>query len=236
MSIHADHRPGTAGTPRAPRLLVIPGLHDSGPAHWQTWLQRQYSDARRVVQRDFSRAELERWAERIQSTVDNAGGEWIAVAHSFGVLALVRHLSENRNSPIREALLVAPADPEKFGIAELLPHRRLPVPSTLICSQNDPWMSAVGASRWAMRWGSHVSNLGPVGHINTESGFGPLPLAKRWVDAAMAQAAREGRAAGGLHADFARAPAQAVVSRSTGAAESPEFKVPRDRIRPSCQP
>jgi len=184
---------------RPPRLLIIPGLHDSGPAHWQTWLQHQYRDSRRVVQRDFSSPDLERWADRIQSTLDNAGGEWIAVAHSFGVLALVRHLAENPSSPIREALLVAPADPEKFGIAELLPHRRLPVPSTLISSQNDPWMSAVSASRWAVRWGSHLSNLGAVGHINAESGFGPLPLAKRWVEAAKAQAAREHRPA---HASF----------------------------------
>jgi len=25
------------------RLLVIPGLHDSGPAHWQSWLQGHFS-------------------------------------------------------------------------------------------------------------------------------------------------------------------------------------------------
>ena len=30
-----------------PRVLIIPGLHDSGPTHWQTWLQGQYRDARR---------------------------------------------------------------------------------------------------------------------------------------------------------------------------------------------
>jgi len=29
-----------SGAPRgdAPRLLIVPGLHDSGPAHWQSWL------------------------------------------------------------------------------------------------------------------------------------------------------------------------------------------------------
>ena len=35
-----------------PRLLVIPGLHDSGPAHWQSWLQSLHSGAIRVRQRD----------------------------------------------------------------------------------------------------------------------------------------------------------------------------------------
>jgi len=172
-----------------PRLLIIPGFHDSGPAHWQTWLQAQYPDARRVTQRDFEQAHLQRWADRIQSTLAHGGGagEWIAVAHSFGVLALVQHLATHRDSPIREALLVAPAEPDRFGIAELLPHHRLPIATTLIASQTDPWMSAASAQRWAGRWGASLSNLGPVGHINTESGFGPFPLAQRWVEARLRQ-------------------------------------------------
>ncbi len=186
---------------RPPRLLIIPGLHDSGPAHWQTWLQQQYRDALRVVQRDASQPDLQRWSDRIRSTLDRAGGdnEWIAVAHSFGVLALARHLAEHPESPIRQALLVAPAEPDKFGVAELLPHHRLAIPSTLIASQNDPWMSAASALRWAGRWGSSFSNLGQVGHINTESGFGPFPLARRWVESAKARAARDRRPE---HADF----------------------------------
>lgn len=183
-----------------PRLLIIPGLHDSGPTHWQTWLQGQYRDALRVTQRDPSQPDLERWAQRIQRTLDAAGpGEWLAVAHSFGCLALARHLEDEPDSPIREALLVAPAEPDKFGIAESLPHDRLPRRSRLIASSTDPWMSAASAARWAHRWGASFSNLGPVGHINAEAGFGPLPLAKSWIEAARARAAAEHRP---RHADF----------------------------------
>ncbi|MCV2355694.1 alpha/beta hydrolase [Paucibacter sp. B2R-40] len=182
----------------SPRLLIVPGLHDSGAAHWQSWLQHQFRDAKRVVQRDFSQPDLARWSARISSTLDAAvgsspDGEWIAVAHSFGCLALAHHLAEHPDSPIRQALFVAPAEPDKFGLAELLPHHRLHIPSTLIASQNDPWMSAASALRWASRWGASFTNLGAVGHINTESGFGPFPLAKRWVDSARAKAARERR-------------------------------------------
>ena len=183
---------------RPPRVLIIPGLHDSGPAHWQSWLQGQYRDARRVTQRDPSRPELERWAERIQRTLEVAAisgenGEWLAVAHSFGCLALARHLADHPDSPIREALFVAPAEPDKFGIAESLPHHRLPRRSRLIASSNDPWMSGASAARWAHRWGTSFSNLGPVGHINAEAGFGPLPLARAWVESARARAAAEQR-------------------------------------------
>lgn len=185
------------------RLLIIPGLNDSGPAHWQTWLQQQYRDARRVRQRDFSQPDLERWAERIDSQLDSAGdGEWIAVAHSFGCLALARHLADHPDSPIRQALFVAPAEPDKFGLGELLPHHAIPVRSTLIASQNDPWMSPASALRWARRWGASYTNLGAVGHINTESGFGPFPLAKRWVESARAQAAREQRPANASFAEW----------------------------------
>ncbi len=182
-----------SGKPRSdtPRLLIIPGLHDSGPAHWQTWLEQQYRDAHRVRQRDFSQPELERWSDRIQTRLDHAGeGAWIAVAHSFGCLALAHFLQRHPDAPIREALLVAPAEPDKFGLSERLPHQRLPCPTALIASQNDPWMSAASALRWATRWGSSYSNLGLVGHINAESGFGPFPLAKRWVEAARARAAK----------------------------------------------
>jgi hypothetical protein len=172
----------------------VPGLNDSGPTHWQSWLQQQYRDSRRVVQRDFSRPDLARWAERIQRTLEIAGpGEWVAVAHSFGSLALAKHLADHPESPIREALFVAPAEPDKFGLGEDLPHHRLGRPSRVIASTNDPWMSAASALRWAGRWGAHFVNLGPVGHINAESGFGPLPLARQWVEAARARAAAEQR-------------------------------------------
>jgi uncharacterized protein len=185
-----------------PRLLIVPGLNDSGPAHWQSWLQAQFRDARRVEQRDWSRPDLERWAERIASTLDRERGDgpWVAVAHSFGCLALARHLAQRPDTPVRAALFVAPAEPDRFGVAESLPRQRLAVTSTVIASDNDPWMSAASSRRWAQRWGSGWLTLGQAGHINAESGFGPLPLARRWVASASARLARERRP---QRADFA---------------------------------
>lgn len=178
--------------PTVPRLLIVPGLHDSGPAHWQSWLEAQEPEARRVVQRDWQAPELERWAARVGSVIERSGdGPWIAVAHSFGCLALARHLALTPGSPVRAALFVAPADPDRFGIAGLLPQQRLALPSTLIASNNDPWMSAAESRRWAQRWGSAWLTLGDAGHINADAGFGPLPIAKRWVTAMRARLARE---------------------------------------------
>ncbi|HEX6703713.1 MAG TPA: alpha/beta hydrolase [Albitalea sp.] len=183
-----------------PRLLIVPGLHDSGPAHWQSWLQGLHRDACRVRQRDWSDPDLDRWSARIDTTLAHAGeGPFVAAAHSFGCLALAHHLAQRPDSPIVAALLVAPADPARFGIAERLGARRLERSTTVVTSDTDPWMRAAEARRWAARWGSHVVNLGDAGHINVESGFGPLPLAARWVDGMRQRYARSRRP---RHASF----------------------------------
>jgi uncharacterized protein len=62
-----------------------------------------------------------------------------------------------------------------------LPQRPLPHPATLVASSNDPWMQLSEAARWATRWGCPLINLGPAGHVNAESGHGPLPLAEQWL-------------------------------------------------------
>lgn len=190
MHRHA-HRPGA---PVAPRLLIVPGLHDSGPAHWQSWLQSLHRGAVRVEQHDWSRPDLDRWAARIDSTLSRAGpGPWIAAAHSFGCLALARHLRERPDTEVAAALFVAPADPGKFGVGALLPQQRLRVPSAMLGSESDPWMSLADARAWSARWGSQFVNLGRAGHINAEAGFGPLPWAQRWVQSTTQQLERARR-------------------------------------------
>lgn len=178
------------------RLLVVPGLHDSGPAHWQTWLEALNRDAVRVRQKHWAVPDADRWAARIASTIEPHGAtRWLVAAHSFGCLALARLAALRPDLPIEAALLVAPADPDRFGAAEGLPASALPFSSTLIGSQNDPWLAARQAQTWAQRWRSHYVDLGRAGHINAESGFGPLPLAQRWVTAMRQRVERERRAA-----------------------------------------
>jgi uncharacterized protein len=172
------------------RVLIIPGLHNSGDAHWQTWLQGQYKGAVRVHQQDWQNPDLEAWSTQIDKTMARVkpSGPWIAVAHSFGCLALAHHLTrpessrQATNRGIQAALMVAPADPIKFGLAHSLSRDGLGIAATVIGSENDPWMPLARAQEWAGHWGAHFQNQGAVGHINTESGFGPWPLARFKVD------------------------------------------------------
>lgn len=162
----------------AVRVLIVPGLHDSGPAHWQTWLAAHHKRSVRVRQDDWSCADLERWTDRVGETLErDPGARWVAVGHSFGCLAIARYLSRGGRG-LQAALLVAPADPDKLGLDADLVQRRFDMPAILVGSDTDSWMSASRARSWAQAWGAHFVNLGDVGHINVASGFGPLPQAK----------------------------------------------------------
>ncbi len=182
------------------RVLIVPGLHDSEPGHWQSWLQGQFRHSLRVRQVDWEHPDLEAWSDRIAATLrSRPGHRWIAVAHSFGCLALAHHLSRQRDNftyggaGIRGALFVAPADPERLGVSTAALAQRLRVPSRLIASSTDPWMEARTAKAWASTWGSRFISLGDVGHINPTSGFGPLPQAKAIVADMIRRLAGENR-------------------------------------------
>ena len=182
------HTPFDRATSRTahPRLVIVPGLHGSGAGHWQTWLHGQVAGSVRVEQDDWSAPDLDAWSERVVETIAALGaGPHVVVAHSFGCLATVRALAKRPTLDVAQLLLVAPAEPKRFDVADVLPQSRLAVRSCVVASDNDPWMSASQAHAWALRWGSDWINLGNAGHINVESGYGPFPLAREWATGAL---------------------------------------------------
>lgn len=175
------------------RVLVVPGLHGSGPEHWQSRWQRLYPAFERVEQAQWDVPELPVWSARLQDVLrqparpharqqlhnplqhqqrDAPANQQptLIVAHSFGCLTTV-HSAAAAVGNIVGALLVAPADPEKFKVADQLQHR-LPFPAFVIGSDNDPWMSAERAAHWAHEWGAEFINAGALGHINADTGLG----------------------------------------------------------------
>ena len=161
------------------RVLIAPGLHNSGPDHWQSRWQRLFPAFERVEQEDWEVPDLVRWSARVDRlrharTKHDDPRPIIIVAHSFGSLATVHSVARDA-SGVAGVLLVAPADPDKFNVADQLPRLALPVPSIMIGSTNDPWMAAPRAALWAERWRSQFIDGGPLGHINAESGLGDWP-------------------------------------------------------------
>ena len=174
-----------------PRLVTVPGLHGSEPAHWQSWLERQFPRSLRVEQADWEAPSLQGWARCVGELLERERGPFVLAAHSYGCLATIHALATCASTAdIAGVLFVAPASPEKFAACGRPSVHRLAVPSILIGSENDPWMSALEARDLASRLGSAFLNLGVAGHINTAAGFGPWPRAKFFVDTLVHHAAK----------------------------------------------
>lgn len=153
------------------RVLVVPGLHGSGAGHWQTRWEQRFRWFERVEQRDWDVPDLATWSARLGDVLRKSDRPTLLVAHSFGCLAAV-HRASSRAHHLAGALLVAPADPVKFGVSEQLQYRTMPCPSIVVGSLDDPWMEASRAAQWAAAWGCAHVNAGALGHINADSALG----------------------------------------------------------------
>ena len=90
--------------------IIIPGLGDSGPKHWQSLWQQSLPNAVRVMQRDWENPQLADWLAALDATLQKVSGDCILIAHSLGV-ALVAHWAlKFHSSKVLAALLVSPSD------------------------------------------------------------------------------------------------------------------------------
>lgn len=161
-------------------VLILPGLYNSGPEHWQSYWERAHSGFHRVEQDDWERPRCADWAARLEDAVREAGPGAVLVAHSSSC-ALVARWAETTELAVRGALLVAPSDTEAPSYPEgpegfdPMPRGRLPFPSIVVASTDDPYVTLERAEGFARSWGSELVSIGPAGHINSASGLGEWP-------------------------------------------------------------
>lgn len=162
-------------------ILVLPGLGNSGPDHWQRRWAGRIGTARIVEQADWEKPRLEDWTGAILRQILLATRPVVLVAHSLGVSAAVHAAQSLKDTKVRGAFLVAPPDHEGemipveargFG---RVPRDPLPFPSLLVASTNDPLCSVERAVDLATAWGSDLHFANDAGHINVASGHGPWP-------------------------------------------------------------
>lgn len=167
-----------------PQLLILPGLGNSGAGHWQTHWQRMHAGSVRLEQENWDAPICSEWVESMDAFVKTHPGPYVIAAHSSSC-ALVAHWASGASGEclgrIRGALLVAPSDPDGpnyprgpkgFGPVLL---RRLPFPSIVVASSNDPYVHPAKARRFASAWQSDFVLVEDAGHINAASGHGPWP-------------------------------------------------------------
>jgi len=155
-------------------VVLVPGLRDSGPRHWQTLWQRAHPAFLRVVPRHGEIPDLDGWATETAMVLRSTVVPPLVVAHGYGGLAVVRAAFRDRLS-LAGAMLVAPADPQRFEVEPLLPAVRLPYASMLVASTNDPWLRFTRAGHLAQRWGSRFVAVESGGHLDADSRLGAWP-------------------------------------------------------------
>jgi len=69
----------------------------------------------------------------------------------------------------------APSYPEGTVGFSPMPLERLPFASTVVASNDDPYVAPERAAFFARCWGSRFVNVGPAGHLNSQSGLGDWP-------------------------------------------------------------
>ena len=60
-----------------------------------------------------------------------------------------------------------------------IPLVRLPFPSIVVASTNDPFVTPARAATFARAWGSRLVTFERAGHLNADAGFGPWPEGRR---------------------------------------------------------
>lgn len=173
------------------RVLVLPGLGNSGPEHWQSHWERRDPSFQRVLQQDWDTPRCADWVSRLDEVISRQSAPVVLAAHS-SACAQVAHWASmapaGHLTLVRGALLVAPSDPEHpnypagptgFGP---VPLNCLPFASMLVASSDDPYIAPQRAQQYAEAWGSRFVLLNDAGHINAASGFGHWPEGYAMLD------------------------------------------------------
>lgn len=179
---------------KTPTVLIVPGLRDHVPDHWQTLLERKLPNAVSVPPLEHDKLSCTARVAALDAALAKIDGAVILVAHSAGVMIAV-HWARRHGRRIHGALLAAPADletPLPVGYPAIdalaqngwhpIPRSPLPFPSIVGASRNDPLAPFERVAAMAKDWGSRLVDLGEAGHLNPAAGFGEWAMAQTLID------------------------------------------------------
>lgn len=169
-----------------PTLLIIPGLGNSGPLHWQSRWQDRDLSMHRLEQADWLTPRRSDWVRALDDAVTAYPAPIILIVHSLGCVTVAHWAAEHPDpsvtARVAHALLVAPADVDtaRHNVPEVsdffpVPRLPLPFPATVVASRTDPYCTFDRAAAFADSWGATLVDAGAAGHINVDSGHGPWP-------------------------------------------------------------
>jgi len=173
--------------------VIIPGIGGSDGTHWQTlWQQQWGADAVRIDPGSWSQPDLDDWVAAIDRVVRLLSPRVDGIAligHSLGCWAVAEWLLRTPVGVPITAFLVAPPDPmgdvfpsEDASTFVALQARRLPVPSMVVASTDDPYCGPRVAEQLADAWGSDLVRVEQAGHINSASKLAGWPTGREALE------------------------------------------------------
>jgi predicted alpha/beta hydrolase family esterase len=170
-------------------FLLIHGLGGSGPQHWQSWLYTQLKERNCDVYyptfSNFDAPDKDVWLQELRTVMEQipTENELTVLAHSLGCFLWLHHASTTLGRSVQRVILVAPPSP-----TVVIPEASsfYPVPlhesnllkaanqTTFVLSTNDPYCNVDDIPHF-LRMNTTVIAFPKMGHINTESGYGPWP-------------------------------------------------------------
>jgi hypothetical protein len=157
-------------------FLLLPGLGNSGVDHWQSYWSLSFPNATRVLQDDWDAPVPAQWLDRLDAAIATGARPAILICHSLGCALAAHWAARNRPGRVAAAFLVAPSDvdspdhtPESVRGFAPMPLGRFPVPSLVVASSNDPFVSMARAQFFAQAWGAEFCGAGELGHIHSAS-------------------------------------------------------------------
>jgi hypothetical protein len=203
-----------------PLILIVPGLNNSGPEHWQTKWEEERDDCVRVDLGMWTKPHRNTWVNKLNLAIHRANRPVILVAHSLGCYAVAwwaLYEQPQPGHPVIGALLVAPPEVEDLSRKDPLysfapvPALTLPFETIVVASHDDHYIPYERARGLARLWGGQFADAGRVGHINADSGLGDWAFGQFLLDQLIARTTRK-PAAG--HSSRTRPPvAPASVTR-----------------------
>jgi serine hydrolase len=161
-------------------VLILPGLYNSGPEHWQSRWEGRHPEFHRVLQADWERPRCADWVDRLDHAI-GATPDAVLVAHSSSCALVAHWVAAQRTGRVAAALLVAPSDPDAASYPDgptgfaPMPLVSLPFPTIVVASSDDPYVTLDRARHFAASWGSRLVTVAAAGHINSQSGLGDWP-------------------------------------------------------------
>ncbi|MES2105690.1 MAG: alpha/beta hydrolase [Pseudomonadota bacterium] len=171
-------------------ILLLPGLYNSGPGHWQSIWEQTLPNAVRVQQRSWDQPDRDDWVAGLAAAISAVDGPVVLAAHSLGCALTAWWVKQGMPGAgsadrVSGALLVAPPDVERADFPAPsfapMPGMRFPFTCQVIASSNDPWCDMAVAEQWASRWDAGFHRLGAKGHINGDSGLGAWQQGQDWL-------------------------------------------------------